>query len=302
MAAGSVSCEKVDMRYSIFFRQDAGGDRLAHIELTYDLSYRMGDQQTRKLHTVAILRPYDLGEPFFEPIFDTPYDRSDHCQITFLPYDSVFWSLNQGLVRTDRQEAALRFFADHGALVGHKDRSFTDVDDLLFDGLYTVWSSTSRITRSTIVRSEPPSPIQGNTLAENATQARSTKVDIEATIYLDAYEGPGGYSVRSATILDVFGSRYDLPMESGTNAFLNIWFDLCEIERRRMERDLGYGTLTEEKVRTAHAETMERIERTTLRFEKETSMGKNVEAMQSWNELVLRELGLNNLALFPMLD
>lgn len=287
----------VALRISLVFAHDQGGNALDHTELEYALLYDLGEGQERSVHTEAILRPFDRGKPFFQPLFDYPEGQPDYRQITFLPYDPVFWSMNQGLARTGDQTASMEFFARNGLLIGHDRASLIKGKSGFFEDNYLVWSDSSRIRW----RVFPPAPgTSTSTLAQDATIPRLSRMDIKAQLYLDAHDGPTGMITRSATILDVFNSMYHLPLEPWTDAFLNIWFDLCEIQRRRMDAELQAEPLTEDMVLRIHDKAVADMVAMTTRYEKETGLGKDQVALAKWNALVLQELGIDNMALFPV--
>lgn len=290
----------VDLDLAIHFQQHAGEDLLDHMEMNYDLLYLLEDGSSRAVSTRAVLHPFNRERLFFEPILDYPPDQPDHRQITFLPYDSVFWDQNQGLVRTEAQEEALKYFAKHGILLGHDNLSVFDGGGRFFEDNYILWSATARIGRSALVMEEPGPVQHPATLTRDAIEARSTKVDLRVQLFLDATDTPAGLRCRSVALLDVFNSRYALPPEPWTNAFLNIRFDLCELERRRLNEKLQAAALTEERIRALHKEALASMKTLTERYERETGMGRDQVALQRWNRLVLDELGIDNLALFPL--
>jgi hypothetical protein len=89
-----------------------------------------------------------------------------------------------------------------------------------------------------------------------------------------------------------------LPDEPETKAFLNVFFDLCEIERRKMQYTLGNTAFTDKQIDSVYRFTMERMKKVTTKYREEVKLGKNKRAFSKWNEVVLENLGIDNVKIF----
>ncbi len=286
--------ERIDMQVRLTFapneRQRAA---LQHLELGYDLRYR-DDRAERTVHTTAVVRLFDRGQPFILPFFAYAPDQNDYRRITFQPYDSAFWETAPTLVRTAQQERDRAFFATHGILsgrtrIGPKQATF-------FESNHAWWSPEKRVTLKSIPGAEAAAAPQ----RQRGASIPVSQVSLEAQLYLDMDTANRQARYFTATVLDGFRSYYRLPEQPWTNAFINLFFDLCEMERRELERALPTAGTDVAQVRALHAAATERMRHTTARYMKETRLGADRIALQRWNDSVVRALGIDNLAMFRL--
>ena len=79
------------------------------------------------------------------------------------------------------------------------------------------------------------------------------------------------------------------------NAFFNIYFDICEIERRKMEEKLKTNIYTVEQIDYVYKETIENMDILTKRYLKEVKLGENKKLFNKWNQYVLESLNIDNI-------
>ena len=130
----------------------------------------------------------------------------------------------------------------------------------------------------------------------------ATQVNLEAQLYLDMDTTGGTLRVFSATLLDGFRSYYHLPEERHTDCFINLFFDLCELERRTMQAELQQPSMTAEQARSIHSSWTNHMRDLTRRYMKETALGSDHNALLKWNDKVKEALGIDNMALFGLLE
>ena len=103
----------------------------------------------------------------------------------------------------------------------------------------------------------------------------------------------------STTVFDGFRSYWLIPEEPETDCYINLFFDLCELERRRM-MDQWTGVNDVEQARKIHRIAMQKMERTTERYRKECSLAHDRKALTSWATVVKDALHIDNMALFGL--
>jgi hypothetical protein len=188
-------------------------------------------RHTRGLHhprAHACLRP---GQGFTLPLFTYHGELPDYRKIGWLPEDTAFWQRVQPPLPTARQEQAMRFLRmndiNHGGWFNELDngRNF-------FKPPYALWSAEKRVRLIDLQ----------DALALPVPDQRPTPKDSLALLvqfYLDMDTVNGRFIHRSFTVVDGYGTVVPEAREPWTDCFQNIWFDLCEIERRRMEAALN---------------------------------------------------------------
>ena len=287
----------VDLRFRQTWRTWENRSVLDHVELDYTLDYA-NDTGPERIDTKAVLHVFDPGGAFILPLFDYDREQSDYRKITFQPYDSAFWSTAPALVRTAQQERDRDFFKHRGLLTGSsvpeewRSKSF-------FESNYAWWSAKKRIS----LKSLPPPPEDATRPADiqsKGTSAPISQVNLEAQIFLDIDTAHGVVRTFSATVLDGFRSYYHLPEQVYTDCFINLFFDLCEMERRKMDEQLHAPGIGVDGMRAIHAEAVAQMHRTTQRYIREVKLGADRIALQRWNAVVKDALGIDNIALFGL--
>lgn len=288
--------ERVDMRLRQTWGKVNGRQVLSHLELDLLMDYS-NDVTPELIDTKAVLHVFDPGGAFILPLFDYDSEQPDYRKITFQPYDSSFWATAPMLVRTARQQNDVAFLSEHGLVTGmlpvQGERQVP-----LFESNYAWWAAGKRISLKTLpsraIRVPDPRP------GRRGSGPAITQVNLRAQIYLDIDTANGTARHFSATAFDGFRSYYHLPPRSYTNAFINLFFDLCEMERRNMEERISDPALSLDRIRQIHAEATTNMDRTSRSFIRETHLGADRPAMERWNQRVREALGIDNLILFGL--
>ena len=88
-------------------------------------------------------------------------------------------------------------------------------------------------------------------------------------------------------------------MDDTARAFINLYFDQIEIERRILEEKLKKCNSESEMV-DAYFDRLEKVNLMTRNFLQDTERGQNRAGMLKWNERTVHHLGIDNLALFTV--
>lgn len=288
--------EHLDMQVRLTFKKEAERNVLHHLELAYDMRYR-DRAGTRGVKTDAVMHLFDHGDSFILPLFEYDREQNDYRKITFQPYDSTFWATSPTLVRTAQHERDRDFFAEHGLLTG--STRIVLQRGTFFESNYAWWSPKKRISLKSMPGSVPPTSAPRDIRSRGAAIPIS-QIDLEAQIYLDIDTTGGSARHFSATVFDGFRSFYRLPEQPYTDVFINLYFDLCEMERRSLEEQLTSTGTDVARMRTLHAQAVENMQRTRALYLKETQLGEDAKALQRWNAKVKEALGIDNMAMFGL--
>lgn len=286
-----------DLRIKHVWRSDA--NTLQHTELSYAMDYE-GMGRREHVRTNAVLHLFDPGGAFMLPLFDYDQEQPDYRKILLQPYDSVFWQQAPALVSTAQQQRDRAFLRTHGTFTGFRKPDGTGKADF-FESNCAWWSAEKRIS----LKSLPPPPDDGMRPAnyqQRGATVPATQVNLEAQLYLDMDTTGGTLRVFSATLLDGFRSYYHLPEERHTDCFINLFFDLCELERRTMQAELQQPSMTAEQARSIHSSWTNHMRDLSRRYMKETALGSDHNALLKWNDKVKEALGIDNMALFGLLE
>lgn len=274
-----------EMDYSVTFRNTGAGDSLA-------AARPAGYKRDRTMQSKGILHAYAPGSRFLLPYFDYDKDQTDYWKILAMPYDSMFWDAAPTLVRTPGQQQDQALFAAQGLLAGYGLPGLPGRELPLFGSSYAVWSAHRRIRIKDLqpgTGARPPQPAPG---IGGAQPFRPV-----VQLYLNVDSGAHALRIFSATVFDGFRSRFEGTGPQDDLA-LNIYFDLCEIERRKMQAALERPGITLEQVTLAHDKAELNMKRTGFRFLDDLRSPQAQEKLAAWNQLVRTELGVDNCRLF----
>ncbi len=275
---------------------------LNYIQFSYQLNYMHLHQNMLKdknpdtsfvVNSQGLMYFYDYNRLFFLPKFEYDTDFSDYRKIVSLGYNEGFWKNNFQLMYSKRIQKELQYFNTHGKLLNFRDAlnlGAVKAKGYGFEDSYIPWSATKRISLK-------KSGIQNDTLKNG--QIRAQAYQLKAQIFLDV--NPSGDTLQhySATLLDVFNTFYNLEEEVYTNCFINIYFDLCEMERRKLELAIK-GKKSFAEMDAAYDNSKKELEKTASAYLKEVERGKNTLRLAKWNDLVKTNLGIDNMEVFGL--
>ena len=284
--------DSVQLHFTQGFALHNGRPELDLVTLDYTLRYT-SERRDDVIRSTGVMHVFDRGGAFILPLFDYDAAQDDYRKITFLPYDSAFWTNAHGLLRTDQQQRDLDFFATHGNLVGHGRELLKQAR--FFESNYAFWAADKRIgMKHSFARKYYDEELKH---PQRSVAPAASQVELKAQLFLAMDTANGTLRTFSATVFDGFKSYWLIPEEPETDCYINLFFDLCEMERRRMmERLAGVNDVAQ--ARRIHHEATKEMERTTERFRKECSLGHDRKALARWNTIVKDALYIDNMALF----
>ncbi|MEL6134229.1 MAG: hypothetical protein AAFR59_12770, partial [Bacteroidota bacterium] len=129
----------------------------------------------------------------------------------------------------------------------------------------------------------------------------SDRYDLNVKLYLDASFIHDTLVYQLNTVIDPVGSRYHFFMDDADHAFINMNIDLMEIEKRKLERALKIQKpQTPKEVQILYWEHINRYKFRIRRFRAEVLRGRSKFRMRRWNEIIHKELDIDNLIYFPI--
>lgn len=280
--------DTVDLRYKQHWT--TGPEPMPQVmQLDYRMVYT-GPETHERFTTHALMHAYDQGRGFTLPLFSYAGEVPDYRKIGWLPEDTAFWQRVQAPLPTTRQEQAMRFLRMND--INHGEW-FSELDNArnFFKPPYALWSAERRIRLT-----ELKDPMA---LASMTTHDPDSTT-LVAQFYLDMDTVDGRFIHRSFTVADGYSTLVPELREPWTDCFHNIWFDLCELERRRLEADLNAPGMTPIRAAVLHTTHSRALQRTTQRYLHETANGTHCEALFPWNALVKEALGIDNITLLGM--
>lgn len=265
----------LDFNYTIRFTDDRGGEHEAF--------------------TKAYSKAYDYGQPFDPPRFSfTKAIHEDYRNIIFTPYDSVFWKGTDEFRFYDRLEQTEDFIftnrTENNVLFSRREES-----DQQLQWPYIVWNEGRfKMTQAPESKINPPAYLH---------KFQTERFQLGIKLYLDVNYVRDAFTYQLLSVLDPAETYYHFYMGQSDQAFLNMSFDLMEIQRRALDAELGQLTQpTIAELETLYQQYVAQFEKEALTLLRETNRGTNLRAMASWNDYILSRLSIDNLKLFGLKD
>ena len=289
------SIAKVSFDITMTF--SAQGQEMAfnHIDFTYTVDYKSRSREQQKLdyaiQTEAILYVYDFHNTFFIPSLDMRVSElDDYRKLNAMPYNEFFWAYHDEYKLNDNRNSNELYFNDPESITNRS--IFTNnrmLKGKLFERPFVTWS-TDRIFFKEISSDTMKGPSLGKVNAD--------KYNLEVKHFVDINNYHDSTNILTATIFDPYESYYHLPIDNKANCFINIYFDLCEIGRRKLEHDIREVLPDMEGAQEMYIQFEERLEKQKYQYLKAVDRGINQQEMIKWNTYVFEQLGIDNIAIF----
>lgn len=253
----------------------------------------------RNIQSKGVVRYYDYQNPFILPYFDYPDDLyyGDYYKMTFIPYNKEFWKYNNQIVLSQQQKQNLNSIAKKGQLINYYDSTFINptIDSKnrkRFEFQYSFWSPYYRV----FLRQDAK---QYETYSKEVINSsiKSDMYNFQVQILLDISRIDDSLICRTYTVFDNYKSYFHLPHDLHIYGFMNIYFDICEIERRKLDTLLHSKAFTISQIDSIYNVAIAEMERFGNQYFKEIKLGENQIAVQKWNDYVNNILGIDNLKL-----
>lgn len=282
------SLRRVQMNITKTFRPYGNTSLFNHVDFNYSIDYVSnhpnGKSEPYQVQTKAIMYAYDMNNRFESPkISFTPMTHMDYRKIIALPYHLFFWENNDEYKLSPNKrenEQFYRYFHDFRMYQDSNIRATRASSKGIFEAVHIRWSPDRVVMRDWV---EPVSVAQ----AEN--------FNLSVKIYMDKSTYGDSTHFLTCTLFDPFESFWKMPMNPQSTCFINMYFDLCEIARREMEKAL-YQPGSDADV--LYANYLFLMEKQLALFVRETEKGTVEKEMRKWNEYIVQNIGIDNLGIF----
>lgn len=270
---------------------------LEHVDFDYTILYKNRKGRKYLIQTRAVLHNYDFNNEFTLPSFETgEHSLSDYRMIEAAPYNSFFWDNNDELSVPERKNKNNLFFNDP-ELMHHSGKVKTFTHDPynrgFFEAPYFRWNGD----RICFIY-QPKDSIKNIAKKDEFVTAPVNLYKLKVHLYMDINEYNDSLHVLTATVFDPYESFYKYPMDSMSNCFLNIYFDVTEIQRREFEKEIHKKNTGIEEIQNLYSERKKKLEEISELFFKEVERGKNKKELLKWNHYVKDRLGIDNFLIF----
>lgn len=271
-------------------------DVFHYLNFDYQISYKqvkftlntIFKDSVLKVSTNAVLYCYNYDDTFLTPRFDFTETRSnDYVQISAFPYNGYFWEHNHELKTNEEQKENDSFFYSDKTLRYSEHSPKRQIEHH-----YELWQADKRV----IYRLRPDEK-----KALTASPAPlSRQYHLCAQLFLDINRYKDSTQVVTATVFDPIKSYYFLPLDTPAYCFMNIYFDLVEIERRKLEKKINQSDRSIATIQRLYNESNDRVQELGKKYFPEVQHGTMEKGMKKWNDIVYQNLGIDNLKIFHL--
>lgn len=289
------SISNVSIELTKTYQLFKGKPAISHVDFVYVLDYasRMSEEhmQLYAIKTRALLYAYQPERPFASPQFDFGgLNFGDYKKINAYPYLDFFWKDNEEYRLNDGANSNDVFFNDPQSIT---NSDFFDPNSYLKKGFlqspFVMWS-TKRILLKDLIADTIPDP------RTSVYQTNKYKLDVQ--VFYDVISHKDSLHQVSAVVFNPYGTFYHLPIDQKTHCFVNLFFDLCEIERRKWVMELARTPFDEGAYLASYQRFVGHLKQVQQNFLKEVDRGTNEMGVMRYNELIKKELSIDNVALF----
>lgn len=304
MFAGSDSLANLDLKITKTFRDSNGKSDFEQVDLSYSLDYfsRKGTDHERNysIRTNAVLYVYDYDHQFTVPYFSVEKDLSDYRKINAYTYNPFFWN-NQNEFAMNQQEMENQRYYSSPTTITNSDFFKTFNNDTLpnsnlikkkgiAESQFVHWSADRIIWRD--LKTDSTANFQTSSII-------AERYNLDVQFFMDWNKYNDSINVLTDVVFNPYKSYYYLPIDARTNCFINMYFDLCEVQRRQLQLALDK---LENRTRTACFDYFKQFlltaEKERQRFLTEVDRGTNDKNMEKWNRYLIEQLNIDNLHIF----
>lgn len=261
---------------------------LKHIDFKYDFDYINRGKETYHVNTKALIENYDFDKEFNLPYFEYPRKYlNDYRKIQALPYNDFFWNNHTELSLKHQLDSNKQFLSLLRTL--KIQELFTSRDKksgYVFESVYVPWSGKRILIREYDTDSD--------------TTGKPLPYQLKAKLFLDSDIYDDSTSIMSAMILDPYDSYFKVEMDSIKNCFVNMYFDLMEIERLKMMEEIKQSDRSIESLNKIYHASLDRIRDFEYEYFTSAEGGHNEIVMRTYNQMVRDKLGIDNIEIFQV--
>jgi len=268
------------------FKKEGGETYFEHVDFHYDFLYHRANEKAKRVRTEAVLFTYGQDSLFNLPLFQlNTSNLTDYQKLTVLPYNKFFWEFNNELKLNYKIDSNYLFMSDTNT-ISNQSYQFKHAIKLMdfFNYPAFKWSKTRFSVKE---------------LPQNTAYKESEgDYQLKGKLFLDVNKYDDSTNVFTVAIFNVYESFYRWHINEETNCFFNMYFDLVEIERRKLENSILSSDQSMKSIEELYKNSLNQLETNKNQFLDDTELGRNKEGMLDWNSKIKNELGIDNLSIF----
>lgn len=269
------------------------------IDFEYSFDYQTNEHTILNIKNHTGLNAFDYTEVFNEPRFDFSKEREmsrTWNELMIIEYDSLFWACTKAYQSSSDFERNRRFYNDSLTVSNHKLLTTQQIKNgntigTANKGVYRKWNADKRIFFKDL---GTDTSITNN--LQGAIPHDHYKLCVQ--IYMDITQVCDSVKWVTQTLFDPFKTYYHYPVTMETIIFMNIYFDLMEVQRRKLDIALQACGNDIDRMQAVYNELLDEVNNQSERYFKDVNRGLDKEQLKKWNTYIRENLGIDNMVLF----
>jgi hypothetical protein len=204
-----------------------------------------------------------------------------------MPYNSFFWKYNNEYRTNDVNSENENYFSSLYHLTNQTLPKVSQHLRVNFqEQAFHTWSET----RLALQESAP------DTLDAN----QDNRYQMAIKIFADYNRYNDSINIVTSTIFDPYETYFNGTIDNTTNCYFNTYFDLCEIERLKLQKKLNKKKLSFEEYDDITTNFLYGFEQFKYNYELSTLRGNNLKGLYKWNKVVINYFGIDNFQNFML--
>lgn len=261
----------------------------------YTIVYKNADSdEVYEVKTNAILNAFDYHSEYQIPKLDFNEAVTDYERIMAIPYNHFFWEHNVYGKTPDYDKRNIGFLkhdADYSSLPGTLSLP-------VFIGGKPVAHPIEEWSESRVLfkNLNPKNSKSSEDYTDRDFIQDEYFLDVSVIIDVNTYDD--STDVMTSTILNQNNSYYYLDLNREAQCFINMYFDLIEIERRELESKLNSSVFNPEELKVILENFYISLESAKKQYLDDLERGQSRSYLLKYNQLIKNELGIDNIQIF----
>jgi len=318
--------ENVYIQITSLFKKVNNKRTLEQIDFEVKSNYITKDSAKKHLnypiYTQAILYFYDYHSLFNLPIYaiENLDDISDYTKILAYPYNEFFWNYNNEF-SLEASKKANQLFFEKSTLNNQfqsqilnfnilKEKQFVKwsknrihfIEDIKERIIQTFYKQNTGVAAILIPKGDRRifgAKIHEYDIIKQTYGNKEKPFHFDIQLFADYNKYSDTSNVLTATILNPYNSYYYLRVDNPIRVFMNLYFDIAEVERLNMIDELNnMSNLSYEDLLNIHDKYTIYKEEMWRKLSQETQNGVLKNRFIQWNQYIKNALDIDNFSFF----
>lgn len=297
----SDSIQNLDFHLQCAFSPEAKGSTLTHLKAIYELTYLSRAETTasavQHYYSESNLQVYESEQAILLPHFQFQNGVDIYRKIMAFPYSLNFWSGHLAAFPNSSVQTRNQIFYQNATINNLMMEERSIRYNRLFEHPFIPWSEQRILIREDL-QAAAIQNLPNQALVPNGNLVQPYHIGVQ--LFYDVMPTADTNLFLSSCVIDPYETFYHLPVDPSVNCFINMYFDLCEIERRKFAAQCKLAHFDQTEISQQYLKSEAEMKVLLKNFSDEVERGTRKKAMLKWNEVIIKELGIDNLALFGL--